>query len=822
MNKFKYLSIVASSVLLFSACGSSSSDDNGGNKSSPKVVSGKVVDDPIVKAQVCYDANKNDKCDPSEKPFVTTNENGEYTLTLPVGASDGNILAESTDKTTMGGQPFTGKFSTKLAFSAKDTEVNVSPATTFAGKLVDKGLSVEKAQNIVKKATGLTDINAVEGADVENSLAGLNETLTASGGTYEQKAQEIASSDTQDQLVDEIKTKVGNTIPEKTFVVNKEATSQDFSWKDNIIYGKEGYSDTSYQRYVFKNYGNITPGSVKATIIEGENKYKHTDNGNSIQIEKKDHEAVAGKFVVKLVGTYGDDTSKAKFETTYTLNIKPMKMNFVQDDLVGNTYMMYNPDGTRPEGHMGQMDFVFSQDKISGMIPYLVEDGILKLTGDHVKKSFQLIDKETDGKVWFKDLEDGKKYYFVKKDKTPTPAEPAKFKISTTNNKTIEIPLEKLYNYGIKIDYINETNPNRIVGEFKSGAIYPFEKLEGDRAALKDMEFTITDIQDGKEGWYKLEKKDYTTSQGTTKEWVLNKVADKWQNEDASLQIKVKYGETVGFFWVEFKKAEDTTTPPAPEGVDINQAGNETGAVLKEEVSIVSNSSLSSAKYGVKLIKAEGKSTVTDAVNIFKTLGDKVTVSSIEFSVDESKYKLTYSDGERLLTDKVGNQLAPNQTVEVMVKGLYDGDKKFFGKIKVKVLAKAESTTPSTGGDVADINKAGNSAGAVLKTGDTFKVDSYSNAKYGLFLIADASNNTANEAHIFKDSIGNIDASSVTYKVIGTSANTYKVALYQGKQQLQPKSGYSLAAGEVTIEVKGTYGSDNKEFKGTYIVTLEE
>ena len=151
-SKIAYSLIIATLTLSISACsssGGSSNDDNNQNRNST-TFSGGVVDGYLKKATVFVDENNNTIYDSGEQNVLTDN-NGDFSLT-------GTIL-DGTHIYAYGGidlstnAPFKGKLS--AIYDAANSEVILSPLTTYVTALVDANISLDDAKTKVATALGL-------------------------------------------------------------------------------------------------------------------------------------------------------------------------------------------------------------------------------------------------------------------------------------------------------------------------------------------------------------------------------------------------------------------------------------------------------------------------------------------------------------------------------------------------------------------------------------------------------------------------------------------------------------------------------------------
>lgn len=141
------ISAVVASLILFQGCGS---DDD--KKTTPKTltfVEGKTTLSSGLrtesKATVCFDKNRNNKCDTNEDR-TQTDENGNYKLDLSNGITNGDVLI------VFGGRSVLALTSEELntltfgkVFNDSETSQNINIVSSYVSDFIDDGLSYDEA-----------------------------------------------------------------------------------------------------------------------------------------------------------------------------------------------------------------------------------------------------------------------------------------------------------------------------------------------------------------------------------------------------------------------------------------------------------------------------------------------------------------------------------------------------------------------------------------------------------------------------------------------------------------------------------------------------
>jgi len=172
MKYFKQLILGAVTILLLfmlSACGSSSSDGTGSSSPGPttdSTVSGVVVDGYLDGAKIFLDCNNNLEQDYNEVAVDWTDENGNYSLSLPDNASQCAVVALGIANQTY--EHFDNGTSKMLRNNLTMVSVDngsyrvVSPFTSLHWYYMNNdNMTFEKARQRVKQELGLPSGNAV-------------------------------------------------------------------------------------------------------------------------------------------------------------------------------------------------------------------------------------------------------------------------------------------------------------------------------------------------------------------------------------------------------------------------------------------------------------------------------------------------------------------------------------------------------------------------------------------------------------------------------------------------------------------------------------
>ena len=135
-------------------CGGSSSSTPEPTPSVKTELSGKVADGYLVGAEVCLDINKNKLCD-ADEPSTISSDGGEFTLT---GVTQSNIDAYSLLVKVIAGQTIDEDNPEEelkaYTLSAPAGFTFVSPLTTLVQNEVEKGSTVEEAEQQVQTKLG--------------------------------------------------------------------------------------------------------------------------------------------------------------------------------------------------------------------------------------------------------------------------------------------------------------------------------------------------------------------------------------------------------------------------------------------------------------------------------------------------------------------------------------------------------------------------------------------------------------------------------------------------------------------------------------------
>ncbi len=490
MNK-KVISLCSIPVLamLFSACGggaSSSSMEENSSKDSSFVLSGQALNSYIEGGKVCLDINDNEKCD-SDEPFTITGKYGKYKLELSEDQKamlDGrkSLILESTPESIVVNREgdeerkFTETFiATPFSTTAEKGEsVNITSVSTLASKLakklIENGKDVtveDKAfQKSFKEKTGIDlteQIDYVSGEDMESlnyykvsnillkaiqidNNIGISDFAEALAENKDIKGIENIVNKVLEKVTDEMKkadiksaTDFYNKLDEKALMrkgaIAKKANEilEELKKGKNVNFGQIKvknlpldpgvaffvkadlvgktyvmYSSDTNKPFMHDVMGDLTfnaNGTISSTVVPKPMNYSIDEDGQLVMGAHGTYKKIKtenGKI-------YFEDISNGKkYYFVKKDNTTPAsKIGFKKADLVGKTYNMYNADGSP----FAMPTFVFSEDKINGVMPYTIENGILKLNG----RSFKKIE-DKDGKIWFKDIKTQKKYYFVKAD----------------------------------------------------------------------------------------------------------------------------------------------------------------------------------------------------------------------------------------------------------------------------------------------------------------------------------------------------------------------------------------------------------------------
>ncbi len=679
MNKVKYLSIVASSVLLFSACGGGS----GGTSSNGKTISGKVVDDPIVGATVCYDSNKNDSC-ADESVTTTSGNQGEYTLTLPAGKTEANILAESVDgQTTMGGKKFDGKFSTKLVF-AEGSEVNINPATTMATKMVDNSdenapVTPEEAKKMAEEASGLGNINDVS-KEAQKNLAALNTyakesnssttedpyTVLAKKMNKEKKEGKNPAKDIQKEVKKEVvknldaDAKSGVVYPANTGKVyydgnmdgklsdGEASTAEKFGYFDvKAFKDVEGIQQGNHKMYIFKaqnsdlSYTSIDKNTFKDHMYITPVSSLITELGNLLGAKiGKGETPVIGNIAM---GDLTDLTKIAKALSTYKTKVSAADL-------------MANP--TENENLKRVCDRIALALKTSG-------------------KSYTDLAKEFENMTGkYDDLEKLLKP-FVPKDKIVF-AEEKVYDISTKDfNKLASTQESQAPRLMLSYD---PTYPER-VGTIKDQFIYAIKvagsdfvsKYAGKKAFLDKL---VVELEGAPENYVLTTQ---NMGAGKTSYYIESKTMET-KAEDVIVNIKVN-GEKKYSFTLSIKES-----PLSKKVINLNEQGNDSGAVLNDTFTY----NISSYKLNL-LYKGNGQTGVTNSY-IFKDLGDKIKEDTIKVKILEGNDKYTITDnGTNSLEIAQQFGVQDSGKVKLEITGELKNGKKFKGTFEVTLTEDPKS-----------------------------------------------------------------------------------------------------------------------------------
>ncbi len=152
----KKISLISlSTALLLSIAGCSDSGSSSDNPPSATAVTygGTAIDGILVGSTVCIDVNANNICDAGE-PSAITDSSGNFTI--PATTATGPLLVVGgVDNST--GASFTGLLKAPKAPGAG--LIVITPLTSAIQSLVESGKSAADAEENIKAAMGLTDVN---------------------------------------------------------------------------------------------------------------------------------------------------------------------------------------------------------------------------------------------------------------------------------------------------------------------------------------------------------------------------------------------------------------------------------------------------------------------------------------------------------------------------------------------------------------------------------------------------------------------------------------------------------------------------------------
>jgi hypothetical protein len=152
MNKLSLTLLSATIAISVVGCSSGGSDDNGTGPTAG-ITSGGVIDGYLKGATVFVDTTNDGEQNASEQA-VTTDDNGDFSLNTSSIANGTKIYAfGGIDRST--NAPFKGRLA--AVYDTNNSEVILSPLTTYVTALVENGRSLEDAKIVVAKAL---DINS--------------------------------------------------------------------------------------------------------------------------------------------------------------------------------------------------------------------------------------------------------------------------------------------------------------------------------------------------------------------------------------------------------------------------------------------------------------------------------------------------------------------------------------------------------------------------------------------------------------------------------------------------------------------------------------
>jgi hypothetical protein len=147
--------------------------------------SGFVIDNYIAGATVFFDADKDGILDANE-PFTTTDADGFYQLDIPDSFdTNGNTVFDPSEGTLVafGGVDTATGLPLETPVSALPGSTTITLLTTLVAELVDQGLTVDQANDLITTALALpntVDLSNIDPVDAtKNNLTGASDTYTA-------------------------------------------------------------------------------------------------------------------------------------------------------------------------------------------------------------------------------------------------------------------------------------------------------------------------------------------------------------------------------------------------------------------------------------------------------------------------------------------------------------------------------------------------------------------------------------------------------------------------------------------------------------------
>ena len=270
--KYSAISLVASSVLV--GCGSSSSSSN--DEILPPaavVISGNAADGYLVGSTICLDLSEDGTCQSDEPTTETgvTGENGTFSLVITDVHKDhtnfntASLIVYGGEDLDNPGIPFDGKLT---APNAKGEDVNITPVTTMIESMMGDNVTQSEAEEKVKTALGLGDVDNIYADPVEQSENG-DHTLYNKSVMIHTVVKELAKAkdgtESGDALdLDTMKTiyaELGRLIADEEALNFEEVTTKLISEDEEIT-----ISGNVVNFSMFEESTAVKPALVRATV----------------------------------------------------------------------------------------------------------------------------------------------------------------------------------------------------------------------------------------------------------------------------------------------------------------------------------------------------------------------------------------------------------------------------------------------------------------------------------------------------------------------------------------------------------------------------